>query len=64
MCLAESVTDCRFPEHPCPDGFGCFFYIVEAHAQALADRNGYCLGVEACEAAAAELPGGGKCVIH
>ncbi|MGH7295093.1 MAG: hypothetical protein ACRELB_09175 [Polyangiaceae bacterium] len=47
----------------CASGFGCFRFNTEAAAAALATRDTYCLPVSDCQSAAANLPGGGTCVV-
>lgn len=45
----------------CESGELCFVFKVEAEHQLLADGIGFCLAKEVCQAAAADLPGGGRC---
>lgn len=39
----------------------CFVFEVEAEQQPMADARGFCLAKSACQAAASNLPGGGRC---
>lgn len=63
MCIADDVGNCDMAKKfTCQVGEACLFYVVEPEAQPLADQNGYCLPIDACEKTAANLPGGSKCV--
>jgi hypothetical protein len=64
FCIPEtSGPDCS-AEKPCAnEERACFHFVHEGDpvAQALADEFGICLERSVCEAAAAEIPGGGRC---
>lgn len=66
LCVKPRLTPDRSAvcstTEPCPSGYGCFIYEVEANAQPVADKIGFCLALEYCQGAAAKLPGGGKCI--
>lgn len=59
---APIYQDCD-PEHPCDPGDGCFVWQVEPEAQPTADNYGICYPLALCQKMAAEVPGGGKCVV-
>lgn len=46
---------------PCESNERCFVFEVEPAHQPMADARGFCLVKEVCQAAAANLPGGGRC---
>jgi hypothetical protein len=46
----------------CKGGQSCFVFTVEPEAQPVADQHGLCLPPDTCQAVAANLPGGGKCM--
>lgn len=46
---------------PCEKNEQCFVFEVEPAHQPMADARGFCLAKEVCQAAAANLPGGGRC---
>jgi hypothetical protein len=47
----------------CAAGYGCFRFNTELGAVPVATRYAYCLPVGECQLAAANLPGGGTCVV-
>jgi hypothetical protein len=62
LCLPlDGLLTCG-PSMPCSTGMGCFSFLATPDTQADADANGSCLPLAACQAAASQLPGGGKCV--
>lgn len=68
FCVPESVNEkdgnCTAATSGnlyCSAGYRCFLYDVEEEQQPVADANGFCLPTALCDAAAAGLPGGGRC---
>lgn len=62
ICAPIDTCDPEYDDW-CGAGRGCFMWIVEPEAQALADQKGYCYPLAICQKMAAEVPGGGKCVV-
>ncbi|MFO0548136.1 MAG: hypothetical protein U0271_07095 [Polyangiaceae bacterium] len=61
MCLPLIDLICRATSANCGADEACFVFTVDEASQPLADKWGLCLPTATCQAAAAELPGGGKC---
>jgi hypothetical protein len=64
FCIPEQNGPYCSAAKPCStEGRACFHFIHDGDpvAQALADEFGICLERSVCEAAAAEIPGGGRC---
>lgn len=64
FCIPKANGPSCSSTKPCADeARACFHFVHEGDpvAQALADEFGICLERSVCEAAAAEIPGGGRC---
>lgn len=62
MCLPAGRDRCDTPDSKCSsEGESCFVYTVDESSQEIANSNGICIPDALCQAAAAELPGGGTC---
>ena len=63
FCISETAGNCTpvNRDFQCEVGEGCFTYTVQPEQQPIADGVGICLPTARCNAAAAGLPGGGKC---
>lgn len=65
LCIPTTAGICSLvPEvngDPCEPDEGCFVFTVEPDHQEVADARGFCLPLAQCQAAAALLPGGGRC---
>ena len=63
ICLpTEFVAKRCRPDLLCTPTQGCFSFLADATTQADADYYGICMPLADCQAAASNLPGGGKCV--
>jgi len=69
LCIPEreigdqhAVCSARKGSTGCEWGSSCFVFTVDAAHQGIADSKGLCLPRALCDAAAAGLPGGGRCV--
>jgi hypothetical protein len=63
ICVAEGASGCRYPRErdwTCTSGEACFVFTVEAERQFLANRFGFCLPKDHCDAYRT-LPGGAEC---